>query len=61
MRDLPVLNPLIVETAVRAALLEDFGRAGDVTSQATIPAGSTITQVSSAILADAIEGRRPLG
>lgn len=26
-----------------------------------IPAGSTITQVSSAILADAIEGRRPLG
>jgi nicotinate-nucleotide pyrophosphorylase (carboxylating) len=38
MRDLPVLNPLIVETAVRAALLEDFGRAGDVTSQATIPA-----------------------
>lgn len=37
--NLPVLNPLIVEEAVRAALLEDFGRAGDVTSQATIPVG----------------------
>ncbi|MCW2276284.1 carboxylating nicotinate-nucleotide diphosphorylase [Rhodoblastus acidophilus] len=35
---LPVLNPLIVEQAVRAALDEDFGRAGDITSQATIPA-----------------------
>ncbi|MBL8588304.1 MAG: carboxylating nicotinate-nucleotide diphosphorylase [Methylobacteriaceae bacterium] len=38
MHDLPELNPLIVEAAVRAALAEDFGRAGDVTSQATIPA-----------------------
>jgi len=35
---LPVLNPLVVEKAVRAALDEDFGRAGDITSQATIPA-----------------------
>ncbi len=35
---LPVLNPLLVEQAVRAALAEDFGRAGDITSQATIPA-----------------------
>ena len=35
---LPVLNPLLVEKAVRAALEEDFGRAGDITSQATIPA-----------------------
>jgi nicotinate-nucleotide pyrophosphorylase (carboxylating) len=35
---LPVLNPLSVERAVRAALEEDFGRAGDITSQATIPA-----------------------
>lgn len=34
---LPVLNPLLVEQAVRAALDEDFGRAGDITSQATIP------------------------
>jgi len=34
---LPVLNSLLVEQAVRAALDEDFGRAGDITSQATIP------------------------
>jgi nicotinate-nucleotide pyrophosphorylase (carboxylating) len=30
-----------VEEAVRAALLEDLGRAGDITSQATIPARAT--------------------
>ncbi len=41
MAALPELNPLIVEDAVRAALREDFGRAGDITSQATIPAGAT--------------------
>ena len=35
---LPILNPLLVDEAVRAALAEDFGRAGDITSQATIPA-----------------------
>jgi nicotinate-nucleotide pyrophosphorylase (carboxylating) len=35
---LPQLNPHLVEEAVRAALAEDFGRAGDITSQATIPA-----------------------
>lgn len=34
------LNPLIVDKAVRAALEEDFGRAGDITSMATIPAGA---------------------
>jgi nicotinate-nucleotide pyrophosphorylase (carboxylating) len=36
--NLPTLNPLLVEEAARAALAEDFGRAGDLTSQATIPA-----------------------
>lgn len=36
--NLPTLNPLMIEEAVRAALAEDFGRAGDITSQATIPA-----------------------
>lgn len=35
---LPELNPHLVEEAVSAALAEDFGRAGDITSQATIPA-----------------------
>src|SRR5690554_2035660 len=33
------LNPLTVEDAVRRALDEDLGRAGDITSAATIPDG----------------------
>lgn len=35
----PALNPLLITEAVRAALLEDLGRAGDITTLATIPAG----------------------
>lgn len=35
---LPELPLLMVDAAVEAALLEDLGRAGDITSQATIPA-----------------------
>ncbi len=31
------LSPLLIEPAVRAALLEDIGRAGDLTTEATIP------------------------
>ncbi|MFZ1681055.1 MAG: carboxylating nicotinate-nucleotide diphosphorylase [Rhizobiaceae bacterium] len=38
---------LDVETAVRAALAEDFGRAGDITSAATIPAGRMATAILS--------------
>ncbi len=34
----PFLYPLVIEKAVRAALEEDIGRAGDITSVATIPA-----------------------
>jgi nicotinate-nucleotide pyrophosphorylase (carboxylating) len=34
------LSPLIIEPAVRAALLEDFGRGGDLTTEATIPASA---------------------
>jgi nicotinate-nucleotide pyrophosphorylase (carboxylating) len=34
---LPQLPALLIEEAVRAALLEDLGRAGDITSNATIP------------------------
>jgi nicotinate-nucleotide pyrophosphorylase (carboxylating) len=45
---LPVLPRLIVEEAVKAALLEDWGRAGDLTSQATIPAAATATAVIAA-------------
>jgi nicotinate-nucleotide pyrophosphorylase (carboxylating) len=35
------LNPLMVERFVDAALDEDLGRAGDITSAATLPAGCT--------------------
>ncbi len=31
------LSPLLIEPAVRTALLEDIGRAGDLTTEATIP------------------------
>jgi len=34
------LNPLLIEKVVRAALEEDLGRAGDITSQACIPEGT---------------------
>jgi nicotinate-nucleotide pyrophosphorylase (carboxylating) len=46
--NLPELNPLLVEEAVRAALAEDFGRAGDITSQATIPASAQARAVIAA-------------
>ena len=35
-----MLNPLTVDDAVKAALLEDLGRAGDITTLATIPASA---------------------
>ncbi|MET1414065.1 carboxylating nicotinate-nucleotide diphosphorylase [Roseibium sp. HPY-6] len=34
---LPHLPDLLVQEAVKSALLEDWGRAGDITSQATLP------------------------
>ena len=34
------LPPLLYEPLVRAALLEDLGIAGDLTSEATIPRGT---------------------
>ena len=37
----PVLPPLLVEEAVRTALKEDLGRAGDITTIATIPEEAT--------------------
>jgi nicotinate-nucleotide pyrophosphorylase (carboxylating) len=45
---LPALNSLLVEQAVRAALEEDFGRAGDITSQATIPVEARASAVIAA-------------
>ncbi len=44
---LPDINPLMVETAVKAALLEDLGRAGDITTQAIVPAGLGATAILS--------------
>lgn len=35
----PALNEILIKPIVEAALTEDLGRRGDVTSQATIPAG----------------------
>jgi nicotinate-nucleotide pyrophosphorylase (carboxylating) len=45
---LPELTRQLVEDAVRAALMEDFGRAGDITSQATIPASAKAVAVIAA-------------
>ncbi len=42
---LPPLPGLMIEPAVRAALLEDLGRAGDVTSDAVIPERATARAV----------------
>ncbi|MTH95562.1 carboxylating nicotinate-nucleotide diphosphorylase [Roseibium sp. RKSG952] len=46
--NLPVLPKLMIDEAVKAALLEDWGRAGDITSQATIPATATARAVIAA-------------
>jgi nicotinate-nucleotide pyrophosphorylase (carboxylating) len=48
MTTLSALSPLLVESAVRAALEEDLGRAGDVTTQATIPATASATAIIAA-------------
>lgn len=40
-RDTPPLPRIMVEPLVRAALLEDLGRAGDLTSNAVVPARHT--------------------
>ena len=42
---LPPLPRLLLEPAIRTALLEDLGRAGDVTSDAVIPPGTRATAV----------------
>jgi nicotinate-nucleotide pyrophosphorylase (carboxylating) len=43
--DLPALPRILVIEAVRAALKEDLGRAGDITSMATIPEDAKATAV----------------
>lgn len=37
----PHLSPILIEEAVRAALLEDLGDAGDITTNSTIPQNAT--------------------
>ena len=49
---IPHLPSLLVSRAVEDALVEDLGRAGDLTSDATIPAEAT----ASAVLATREEG-----
>ncbi len=43
-----MLNPLTIDDAVKAALLEDLGRAGDITTLATIPASARARAVLAA-------------
>ena len=43
MTDLHAPDTFLIEPLVRAALAEDLGRAGDITSALTIPADSTAT------------------
>lgn len=58
----PDLHPLpnvIVENAVRAALAEDLGEAGDITSQSTIPVGTRARVVMRAREAGCLAGLAP--
>jgi nicotinate-nucleotide pyrophosphorylase (carboxylating) len=50
------LPAVMVEPLVRAALLEDLGRAGDITTDATIDAAATMTGVIAARQPGAISG-----
>jgi nicotinate-nucleotide pyrophosphorylase (carboxylating) len=50
------LSPFAIEEAVIRALAEDFGRAGDVTSVATVPAGLTGRAVVTAREAGVVSG-----
>ncbi|MBS7698293.1 MULTISPECIES: carboxylating nicotinate-nucleotide diphosphorylase [unclassified Chelatococcus] len=55
MQDL-VLNPLTVREAVAAALAEDLGRAGDITTNACIPAGTPAALVIASRATGVISG-----
>ena len=43
MSDFRPLPPLLCEPVVEAALREDLGRLGDITTDAVVPAGATAT------------------
>lgn len=53
---IPTLPPPLVADCVRAALLEDLGRAGDITTLATIPEGTVATALIAARTAGVISG-----
>src|SRR5690242_18049980 len=50
------LSPLEIEAAVTRALAEDLGRAGDVTSVATVPEGTRARAIVVARAAGSIAG-----
>jgi nicotinate-nucleotide pyrophosphorylase (carboxylating) len=50
------LNPLLIQDAVRAALHEDLGRAGDLTTLATIPTNRTAKAVIAARMPGVVAG-----
>ena len=56
IRLLPELPQILIEDAVKAALIEDLGRAGDITSQATIPPSARATAVFAARKAGVVAG-----
>src|SRR5215210_8159090 len=53
---LPALPPLLIEPVVRAALLEDLGRAGDITTDAVVPAEARLSGVIAARQAGIVAG-----
>lgn len=53
---MPTLLQLMVDEAVKAALLEDWGRAGDITTQATIPASASAVAVIASRQAGVLAG-----
>ena len=46
--EIPPLPAVILDPIVRLALTEDLGRAGDITTDATIPAGTQMRAVIAA-------------
>ena len=59
MNETPPLLPLIYEDTVRRALLEDLGRAGDVTTDAIVPPGLAGRAVVVARAAGRVAGLEP--
>jgi nicotinate-nucleotide pyrophosphorylase (carboxylating) len=53
---IPPLNPIAVSAVVETALLEDLGRAGDITTHATIPPGTRARAVLAAREAGVLAG-----